>query len=279
MVEVRKDTAGLIGLPYKLNLEDLLFKYGIRINEDLIKDLYGAPVPVKVSNQYKLMPWGFNPIFSNFNNKHPITHNMGDIYGKNVGTMDTTFAKDIKKTPLVFSSPYVLKHGQPVIFSPEELRYQPQKEAYPTGNLAVAYLLEGGFQSLYKSRPLPEGANTNSFIEKGQNCQIIVVSDGDIIANAIDQQTQQPYELGFDIITKQQYANRDFALNCINYLLDEDGIIDLKLNAYKPRPLDKFKVKNDKTYWQTINVAVPIAVVLLFASVQFYWRKKKNTNN
>lgn len=279
MVETRKDTSGLIGLPYKLNLEDLLFKYGIRINEDLIKDLYGAPVPVRVGKQYKLVPWGFNPIFSHFNNSHPITHNMGDIYGKNVGTVDTTFAPNVTKTPLIFTSPYVLKHGQPVVFSPEELRFEPRPEAYPTGNLPVAYLLEGEFTSLFRNRPLPKGVSKNGFKTQSTATQIVVVSDGDMVANSIDQQTGRPYELGFDIITKQKFANRDFAINCINYLLDEDGVIDLKLNSLKPRPLDKFLVKNDRTFWQVINVVVPISIVICFGLIQFFLRKRKNTRH
>ncbi len=282
-VESRRDTSGLTGLPYDLNLRDLLFRYGVRANEDLIQSLPSGSLPIKVGNQYRPVPWAFHPLLNpqsslNPNDRpHPIVRNLGPVLAKDVSTLDTITAKGVTKTPLLFRSQYTKVKGQPIFFSVEELRFEPQKEQFLKGAVPVAFLLEGNFTSFYKGRPTPMGAIGSDFKPNSEGKgKIIVVSDGDMLANDIDYQSKRPLPLGYDKYTGTSFGNKDFVLNSLNYLLDNSGIIDLRTKVIEERPLDALCIKDEgHLKWQLLNLGLPILLVLLFGIIRFFVRKKQ----
>ncbi|MCP4520469.1 MAG: gliding motility-associated ABC transporter substrate-binding protein GldG [Cytophagales bacterium] len=278
-IETRKDSVGLQGLPYDLNLRDLLFRYGVRVNMNMIQDLNASPVPIRDGQKYKLLPWSFYPLLNEFNKEHPIVKNMNALLTRHINTLDTIKAKGVKKTPLVYTSKYTKVKSQPIVYSAEELRINLDKNYYNSGQLPVSYLLEGNFTSLYAGRPLPDSLSfeaTKVFLSKGNGKgKVLVFSDGDILANAFDQKAGKPYPLGFDQYTREVYSNKQFLLNAINYMLDEEVVRQSFNKNIVKRPLDKFKVEEEKTKWQIINVVVPVLLVVLFGIVRWWIRKRK----
>ncbi len=275
-LESRKDSNGMVALPYETNLTDLFFRYGFRLNKNMIQDLYAAPVPVNTSSEYKLMPWSFFPLLTNFS-KHPIVSNMDALIVRNLGTVDTIKAPGIKKIPLVFTSQYTRVKGQPVAYSADELRIDLNRENYTAGSLPVSFLLEGNFLSLFANRPAPENAGVRNRKNESVDTQILVVSDGDFVANEVDPKSGKPFQLGLDKYSRQVYANADFIRNAVDYMLDENGIVSLRSKKVELRPLDKFKVEEEETYWKALNMIAPILLLILFGVVRFFLRKHKYT--
>lgn len=280
-VEVRQDSLGLRGLSYEHNLRDLLFRYGIRVNTNMIQDLNAAPVPIKEGENYKLLPWSFYPLLNEFNTKHPIVKNMNALLTRHINTLDTIKADGVIKTPLVFTSKYTKVKSQPIVYPVEELRINLDKNYYTSGQLAVAYLLEGKFTSLYKNRPIPQGITSKvakEFKQEGTEGKVFVFSDADVIANSFDMKAKKPYPLGFDQYTREVYSNKQFFLNTVNYMLDEQVVRQSFAKNIVKRPLDKFKVDAEKRMWQFINVVVPVILVILFGLIRWYLRKRTYAN-
>lgn len=276
-LEARKDSTGMVALPYDLNIEDLTFNYGIRFNKNMIQDLYAAPVPVNTGSQYQLMPWSFFPLLNRYA-EHPITRNLDAVNAKNMGTMDTTFAPGIKKTALVYTSQYSKVKGQPVAYVADELRINLNKEYYTSGSLPVCFLLEGKFKSLYQGRAMPAGANVRSRLNESVENKLFFFSDGDMLANEIDQSTQKPFQLGQDRFSKQVYANTDFIRNAVDFMLDETGVVNLRSKSIQLRVLDKFKVEEEKNYWTVFNMISPLVLLLIFGIIRYFIRKRKYTH-
>jgi gliding-associated putative ABC transporter substrate-binding component GldG len=275
-IEVRKDSLGLQGLPYQLNLTDFFFNYGVRINENSIRDLSSAPVRVNTGSEYKLMPWSFHPLISNFGD-HVITKGFDGaaIYMRYINTIDTIKTQTaIKKTPLMFTSNYTRVQPQPVFYSVDELRIIMDKRYYPHQHLPVAYVLEGEFKSLFKGRNLPEGVEVGGKKDFGKSA-IVVVSDGDLLIPEVQESTGKPYPLGFHPLSQRTYMNKTFVKNTMDYLLGEKSISNLRAKQVDFRPLDKFRIKEEKLKWQIINILIPILLVILFGIIRYYLRKKK----
>ncbi|QSE97076.1 gliding motility-associated ABC transporter substrate-binding protein GldG [Fulvivirga lutea] len=268
--------------PYDLNLDDQLFKYGVRINNDLIQDFSAASYPVNVSAvgdepQIKLLKWWFYPILNRFGD-HVITKNLFGVLGKFVSTIDTVKADGVKKTPLIYTSDYSRTMTAPVNVSLQDLRKQVTPEMFGKSQLPVAYLLEGQFNSLYKNRFKPKGVNTSEFVEvSSKDAKLIVVSDGDLARNDINPKTGSPQPLGYDPFTQTTYANEDFILNAINYLVDDQGLITARGKEVKIRPLNKVKIKEEKLYWQLLNIVLPIVLVIVYGLLRYILRKRKYT--
>ena len=104
---------------------------------------------------------------------------------------------------------------------------------------------------------------------------MIVVSDGDIAKSEYNMSTGMIYPVGFDRYSNQQFANKTFLLNCMNYLLDDEGLINLRSREVKLRLLDKKKTATQISKWKFINVGLPLLLIICFGIVQFYIRKKK----
>ena len=270
---------GTIGYPMDLNLDDLLFRYGVRINKDFVLDLNAGAFPVVTDNlgnspKFQLMQWPFYPLLNQFGN-HPIVRNMDAIYSKYVSSIDTVKAGGIRKIPLVFSSPYTRLVNPPVRVSLNDLRAQLKPELFNHGPAMVSCLLEGTFTSLFKNRFLPGKADRKTFKAESLPTRMVVCSDGDIIRSNIDNRSGAPYELGYDPFMKVTFANRDFLLNAVSYLLDENGLILSRSREVTMRPLDKIRISEDKTTWQMINLALPVVVVIIFGITRAWFRKRK----
>ena len=271
-----------LALPFETNLEDLFFKYGFRINKDLIIDMNAAPYPVVVGNlgenpQIRLMPWPFYPIVNEFT-KHPTARNMDAVVTRFMSTIDTLKVDGITKIPLMNTSQYSKVLSSPVRVSIDELRKDMKPEFFNSGPQTTAWIYEGKFTSLFKNRFLPNNADKSQFIADGNQTKILIVSDGDIARNDINPKTGQPVELGFDQFTETRFANADLLLNIMTYLLDEDGIINIRSKEVKIRPLDSVKIKSQKLTWQMINLVLPILIIVIFGIIKYFIRKRKYAN-
>ena len=273
-----------VALSNDVNLTDLFFNYGFRLNNNLIVDLNSLPIPVvidKKGNQ-KLIPWIFFPVLIPVS-QHPIVRNLNAVKTEFVSSIDTLDTPGIKKTILLSTSQYSRVMNTPVMISLSYLYQQPDVARFNQPNQAVAILLEGEFTSLFLNRIPPELAQAPEvgFVGKSPNTQMIVVADGDIIKNQLQPGPTGPavLPLGYDRYTGQQFGNKDFVLNAMNYLCDDSGLLSVRSREVKLRALDGEKVKAEKIQWQLVNTLIPLAIVLIFAGIQGYVRKRKFTGS
>jgi ABC-2 type transport system permease protein len=268
--------------PYELRLDDLLFKYGVRINNDLVQDRTAGLYPVVTSQQggkpqVQLMDWPFFPLVNRYAD-HPVTRNLDAVILKFASSIDTVKAEGIAKTPMAFTSPYSRKVAAPVPASINEIRRNVKPESFSSGPIPVAYLLEGKFTSLYKNRFLPDGVDQESFKADGDPAKIIVFADGDLARNDVNPRTGNPQQLGLDPFTNYTFANEELLMNAIAYLTDENGLIMARTKAVKIRPLNKEKLRTEKTKWQVVNLVAPLVLLLLYGALSVYFRKRKFAN-
>ncbi len=270
---------------YNLNVNNLLFRYGVRINPSLIQDLncHGIPVLANgASGQPGFMPWLFYPIFAP-QGDHPIVRNMTSVWGRFAAGIDTLPNKDLKKTVLLQSSNTSRIANNPVNVSLELLSLKPTAEMFRHPHNIAAVLVEGKFNSLYAHRPSMKKKSPIPYKAEVENNSMIVISDGDLIANQTDKEKKQVYPLGYDKYASKafkepvEFANKKFFLNCVDYLCDESNLIEVRSKKIQLRLLDKAKVKAEKTKWQVINMVLPILGLLLFGLINAWIRKKKYT--
>ncbi len=265
-----------IAFPNDLNLDDQFFKYGIRINPNLVKDIMATPIALATGDkgsatQYTQYPWFYSPMIYPLS-KHPIVSNMDGLKFEFVSGIDT-LKNGIKKTVLLQSSPYSKLIGAPVEVKLDMVQERPnQNEFKNKGNIPVAVLLEGSFHSMYENRVLPFQEKT--FRDKGINSKMIVISDGDLIKNQLDK-NYQPLELGYDKWTHNLYGNKEFLMNCVNYLLDDTGLINIRSKVVDLPILDSEKVYANYTKMQVITVGLPIVVLILFGILFTFLRRRK----
>lgn len=276
MDSLYNDTGSNLAFPRDLGLNDMFFKYGIRIRPDLIFDLQNTPIALATgeqgsATQYTQYPWFYSPmIYPSSNN--PIVSNLDGIKFEFASPIEP-LGNDIKKTVLLHSSQYSKLVGTPTEVNLNIVSSRPEpKEFAGKGNFPVAVLLEGQFHSMYENRVLPFKDVT--FKNSGKANKMIVVSDGDIIRNQLDKNLQ-PLELGYDKWTNNLYANKEFLMNCVNYLLDDNGLINIRSKEVDLPILDKEKVVADYTYSQVVTVAAPIVILLLFGVIFTILRKRK----
>jgi gliding-associated putative ABC transporter substrate-binding component GldG len=220
------------------------------------------------------MPWPYFPLLNTFA-KHPVVRNMDAVYSKFVGTIDTVKAAGIRKTPLMYTSQYTRVLPAPVEISLNQAGLDMNPALFTRGNLPVAYLLEGRFRSLYASRLTDADPRKATFKETGEPSKIIVVSDGDLPANEINPQNGRFMPLGYDRYSKNTFANKDFVVHAIDYLMDENGIIAARNKEIALRPLDKLRIREEKLQWQLINLVLPVLIIGIFGLVRAYLRKRK----
>jgi len=264
----------MLAYPRDLNLTDLLFSYGVRLNTSLVKDLYAAQISLatgRVGNQtqYQNLDWFYHPLVGG-NPNHPITKNTAPIRLQFTNQIDT-LKNDILKIPLLMSSPLTQKIGTPTIIELQSITEEPQEKDYVSGNQLLGVLLEGDFKSAYKNRVKP--FETNLFKENAKNNKMIVIADGDVGKNQILK--GKPTDLNRDKWTGQTFGNKDFLINAVDYLLDDTGLINLRNKTLKINILDKQKAYKERTFWQFINVALPLILLFSFGFVFNYLRKRK----
>ena len=272
------ETGTNLAFPRDLNLNDMFFKYGIRIRPDLIKDLVATPIILETGEpgsgtQKVQLPWYLSPmIYPTQDANNPIVTNLDGIKFQFSSPIEP-LNNDIKKTILLQSSQYSKLIGAPFEVSlrmaSEELG---PKDFTGSGNYPVAVLLEGKFHSVYENRVLP--FKDTSFKNIGKENKMIVISDGDVIKNQLDKDGRE-VELGLDQRTGILYANKDFMMNCVNYLLDDNGLINIRSKEVNLPILDKEKVYASYTQSQVITVAVPIFILLFFGVAFTFLRKRK----
>lgn len=275
-------TPTTMSLPKDINIDDQLFRYGVRVNRNLIMDLQCFPLPIvtgQVGNvpRQELRPWYYFPMVIP-QSKHPIVKNLDAIKTEFVSTIDRVGSDtSIKKTVLLSSSNYTKLVNTPNRVSFNILRQKADKRQYNIGPEALAILLEGEFQSNFKNRITTQiSGNTKiAFREKSYPTAQIVISDADIIRNRIDLKQNKYFSLGHDRYTNRIYANKNFIMNCINYLLDDSGLLIVRSKEFKMRLLDRPRIDKEKGKWQVFNILVPVLLILLYGGLSFYIRKKK----
>ena len=267
------ETGTSIALPIDLNLTDMLFKYGVRVNPSLVNDLYFTEIVLASgegnNSQYNPIPWFYNPMVLSKNN-HPINNNIEAVRLQFTNPIDT-LSNGIKKTVLLQSSPLSKTEGTPATISLDIATKEPEKETYTHGNVPLGVLLEGSFTSAYKNRVHSLKALPSK--EQSKNTAMVIIADGDIVKNQL--RNGRPLELGYDKWTNKFYGNKEFLLNTLNYLLDDSGIINVRTKKVNIAFLDAQKLIDEKTKWQLVNVALPLIFFVVFGIAYNYMRKRK----
>ncbi len=269
---------GTFALPLENELDRMLFRYGIRINKDVIQDLNLSFIPVMGGNfgnqeQFIPLPWPFH-----FNAgrvyKHPITKALDQVNFRFASSLDTVKADGVTKTPLIFGSDNARILPAPARVAFADMQQEPKVEEFALQRLPLAYLLEGEFTSLFKNRFVPDEFNTVSFKESGKG-KVVVFGDGSIFQSQISLQGNQPLALGEDPFAQTTFANKQLLQNLVKYLSDPEGIISARSKTLEIRPLDKVKVASQKTFWQVINVGLPVGIILILGGFILFVRKNR----
>lgn len=276
MDSLYNDAGATLAFPRDLHLNEMFFKYGFRINPDLVKDEQGSPIKLATGDpgsaaQFQEFNWKFSPQVYPISS-HPIVKNLGGIKFDFANSIDT-LKNGIKKTILLQSSKYSKKIGTPTEINLNIVAEETSPNHYlNTGNISLSVLLEGSFHSMFKNRVLP--FEQKSFEAKGKDNKMIVISDGDLIKNQLDKNFQ-PVELGYDQRSGTLYDNKDFLMNCINYLLDDSGLINIRSKDLDLPLLDKEKVYENYTRTQLITIGLPLLFLVIFGVLFTFFRKKK----
>ena len=274
-----------VGVDLDLNLDDMLFRYGVRLNHNLLLDLNCAALPIRTGQvagqaQLEFYRWFYFPLVQAASN-HPMVRNMNAIKLDFVSSLDaTTSGGDIVKTPLLKTSDYTKISGTPVFISLAMLRQNPDKRMFPSRGQNVAYLLKGTFPSLYANRITAqiEESAVMDFMPESVPTSMIVIADGDIIRNQLEVRTRKPLPLGYDQYTTNTYGNKDFIENAISYLVDGESLIEIRSREFKIRLLDPDKKVSQRLRWQLVNILIPTGMVIILGLVMAAIRKKKYSN-
>lgn len=277
MDSLYNETGVTPALPRDLNLNDMLFKYGIRITPDLVKDEMATPLKLATgapgsAAQYQQYIWRFAPFaYPDSINQNPIVKNLGGVKFEFASPIDT-LKNGIKKNVLLASSRYSKKVGTPLAVRLDMVAEETKPTDY-TGQsfLPMAVLLEGNFRSMYENRVLP--FKDPSYKITGTPGKMIVISDGDVAKNQFDK-NGEPLELGYDKWTEEFYENKDFMLNCVNYLLDDNGLINIRTKEVELPMLNTQKVYDNYLYAELVTVGLPLLILALFG-VLFTWLRKR----
>jgi len=262
-----------------LNLDDLLFTYGVRINYDVIADMSCAQIPLTVGNngsqpQIQLVPWLFYPIFVPMA-KNPIVKNLDGIRSEFASTIDTIGIKNVTKTILLSTSPFNKALKTPYMVSLQSVEQTPTTDSFHGDLKTVGVLLEGNFKSAFINRPVPGGLNEHiTPLETSKKTKMVVFSDGDLFKNQVAADGS-PYPLGFDHYSGKNFGNKNLLLNLADYLTGDARLIALRDKEIQLRLLNKPRIRNEKLSWQLINTVGPLLLVLIFAIFQHYLRKRK----
>ncbi len=287
MDSLRRSQNEFIAFDRNLNLDDILFKYGVRINPNLVQDLTCAKIATTVGDaggkpQVQPLNWVYFPLLTNYNN-HPIAKNLDYVVAEFPNSIDTVAAEGINKTVLLATSAESRILSTPAKVSFTSIQTEDDLKKFRSGNIPVAVLLEGKFSSLFTNHlgtDMRDSLNRigEPFIPQNvAGNKMIVIADGDIALNPVTQ-NDGPLQMGMPEVYpafRYKYANSEFIMNCIEYLVDNSGILETRSKDLSLRLLDKKKLETDKTKWQLINILVPLLLVILFGSLYQFMRKRK----
>jgi len=284
---LQRSEGSFIAFDMGLNLDDILFKYGVRINPDLVQDINCAEIPLKVGMmgdrpQMQLMPWYYFPLLAAPNN-NPIAKNLDYVMSQFPQSMDTVKAEGITKTVLLSSSPNARIIATPAKVELNSVKTEEDLKTFTTPFIPVAVLLEGKFNSLYTNRISSATKDSLEHVYKSpflassvSDNKMIVVSDGDIVTNYVSQQ-KGPLQMGQSAFTGYQYANREFFLNCLEYLVGNPGILETRGKDYTLRLLNRKQVEEHRSFWQMLNTGLPVLLILLFALLYSFLIRRRYT--
>ncbi len=283
MDSLQRAKSDFVAFDRGLNLDDLLFKYGVRINQDLVQDLQCEKVPLVVGNmgnqpQVEFLPFPYFPLLSSYNN-HPISKNLDNVLSIFPNSIDTVKSDGVRKTVLLATSEHSRSLSTPAIVSWNSVKVEEDEKTYTRKHIPIAMLLEGKFSSLYanrissQQRDALDKSNHPFLASTVFENKMIVISDADIAMNVVTQQ-EGPLYMGMHQFNKYQYANKDFFLNCVEYLTNPSGILEARSKDYTLRLLDATKVEEERGYWQFTNIGIPVALVVV-CGLLFAWLRKR----
>ncbi len=264
------------------NLDDMLFKYGVRLNPVLVKDLHCNLLPINTGrpgqSQFTPTPWPYYPMLTPPQD-HLLTKGIDLIKTEFASSIDTLANKGVRKQILLSSSVYSKSLNAPLVISLAEVGIPSDPRLYNQGNLPIAVLLDGEFESAFKNRIVTNiiGNNNYKIIEQSKPTKMMIMADGDVIRNSVRLSERGPLlsPLGFDKYTNQTFGNKDFAMNVLHYLTDDAGIISLRSKDLQLRLLDRQKIKSEKRRWQIINTLLPVLFVIIAGFIINEKRRKK----
>lgn len=273
-----------MGNSLDLRLDDMFFKYGVRLNKNLLLDYNSAAIALRTGQmggqaQIEYFRWYYFPLLNSASNSN-IVKNINPIKADFVSSIDPVVSdSDVQKIPLLKTSDYTKVSAAPVFISLSLLRQAPDTRMFSQKGQNVAYLLKGKFESLYANRMTSAIVESEEigFMPSGKETSMIVVADGDIIKNQFHIPKGYPLPLGFDQYTQITYGNKEFVENAISYLVDGEGLISIRSRELKIRLLDMNKVNDNTMLWQVVNVIVPSALVVVFGFIMAIIRKRKFT--
>lgn len=285
MDSLRYNPTGQFVTGSDLNLDDMLFKYGARVNNDLVQDInLNNAIPLVVGKmgnapQTEMFPWYYFPLLVS-DNTHAISRNLDPVASYFPSSIDTVKNPGVRKTILLHTTENAKAQLTPSRVHFGILQSKPNPAYFNQPNIPVAVLLEGEFESVYKNRVSPEYLAASDTVEKlkfldhSQPSRMIVIGDGDIMRSEI-RSDSTAYPLGYYVYGQRQFANKDFLLNCIEYLVDDNGILETRNKEVKLRMLNTIKVEDEKLQWQLLNIALPIGLVVLFGLGFGFYRRRK----
>lgn len=261
-----------------LNLDDMLFMYGARINYNLIADANCTEIPLSTGGQQaqiQMAPWVYYPLLMP-DTASLLVKNIDGIRSEFVSTVDTIGVKGLKKTVILHTSGFNKVHNTPKMLSLQMVAEQPDPKEYASAPVATGVLIEGNFPSVFLNRSVPAGINEPYLIgAESKPGKMVVLGDGDLFKNQISNRDGSAFPLGFDRYTQQTFGNKSLLLNLADYLANDDNLIALRNKEVKIRLLDKARLRTEKLQWQIVNTCVPLLMLILFAIFQHYYRKHK----
>ena len=284
MDSLRRTQSDFIAFDRGLNLDDQLFRYGVRINKDLVQDLQSDKLPQVIGSyggqpQIELVTWPYFPLLIP-NNGHSISKNLDHVLSIFPNSIDTIKTTDVRKTILLSTSENSRTLSTPAIVSLNSLKTEEDMKTFNRNSIPVAVLLEGKFRSLYANRISVSLADTLSkfyhqpFQATSPENKIIVISDADLVVNVVIP-NEGPKPMGYNQYTQRTYANKDFFVNCIEYLVNPSGILETRSKDFALRLLDSKKVEEGRTKWQMMNIAIPLILIVIFGFIYQALRRKK----
>jgi len=258
------------------NISASLFHYGVGLKNTLLTDLKCNRIPIPASGRMELVDFPYFPIFGDNESSHVITKNIGSVWAQFPATLEPKVRPDLDIIPLLTSTPYTKVITAPAPIDLEsvymQMRSAEYRESMKNGEHISAVLMEGMFKSRYK---FMKKYSDVPYLEKGKS-KMIVIADGDIIRNPVDK-NGRGYPTGYDRISQFTFANKKFLLNCIDYLIDDNGLIEIRSKERTVRLLDPEKSKSEKTYWQWFSMLTPIALMIILGIVNYFIRKRRYT--
>ncbi|MGC9353091.1 MAG: gliding motility-associated ABC transporter substrate-binding protein GldG [Mariniphaga sp.] len=274
-----------LAFPRDLNLNDQLFRYGVRLNYELLQDVECARLRVNTAPpgtppQFTLHPWYYSPLLVPADS-HPLSRNLNRVFTEFVSSIDTISGNpQVRKKVILSTSPYARTVKSPSTVSLRNIDNPPARELFNQSFIPVGVILEGTFTSVFKNRMLETlGIPFSQVMPESHPTKMVVIADGGIATNHVDYSTNPPriQEVGFDRVSGQTFGNKEFLLNTVYYLKDENGIMQLRNRTQKMRLLDKVRLREEKPFWQWLNVLLPLVIAGLWGIVYNFIRRRRFT--